>query len=133
MPANKDDVMLLMDVTNSCLKILDTTIDIEYNDFENNYRIHTVVERLLEVIGEASKRLSHETRDTLDHIPWKSIIGLRNIIAHDYDEIMYEFIWETATIFVPELLNNLNQVDSLKDYINQEKMKYEKTKDMEFQ
>ena len=40
------------------------------------------------VIGEAANPLSLELKQNTKYIPWSNIIGLRNIIAHDYDEIV---------------------------------------------
>jgi uncharacterized protein with HEPN domain len=45
------------------------------------------------VIGEASKRLSSSAKDNFPTVEWKKITGLRNIIAHEYGEIITERIW----------------------------------------
>ena len=128
-----DDTIFLMDIVECCLKIIDTTKNTKYYYFEKDYQKKSTVERLIEIIGEASKKISAETRDELAYIPWKKMIGLRNVIAHEYRDIIIEVIWQAALFFVPELLNNLYKIDDLKDFINQEKLKYKKTKDMELQ
>lgn len=53
---------------------------------DNDLRYHGFV-RLIQTIGEASRKLSAELRDANPHVPWSDIIGLRNILVHDYDEI----------------------------------------------
>lgn len=45
-------------------------------------------------IGEMALRISDELKDSTREIPWKDIIGLRNIIAHDYLGIDAEEIWQ---------------------------------------
>jgi uncharacterized protein with HEPN domain len=43
-------------------------------------------------------------------IPWRRIIGQRNILAHEYGEILVERIWKTAKESIPELVEVLNQL-----------------------
>lgn len=62
------------------------------------------LERALEIIGEAARRVSEPFRDAHPEIPWKYIIGNRNVIAHNYDEIVLEVLWTTATRDVPKLV-----------------------------
>jgi uncharacterized protein with HEPN domain len=58
--------------------------------------------RRLEIIAEAAKRIPEEIRSKNTHIPWKSIIGLRNIIAHNYDEVNVKEIWQIVKHHLPE-------------------------------
>lgn len=62
------------------------------------------LERALEIIGEAARRVSEPFRDAHPEIPWKYIIGNRNVLAHNYDEIVLEVLWTTATRDVPRLV-----------------------------
>ncbi|MFH0907969.1 MAG: HepT-like ribonuclease domain-containing protein [bacterium] len=69
--------------------------------------LQRAVERDLELIGEAAARVSPSYRDAHPEIPWKSIIGQRNVLAHDYGEILVEKIYRVAVNRVPELLAGL--------------------------
>lgn len=60
------------------------------------------------VIGEAANHVSEEFREEHPEIPWIQIIGQRNVLAHEYGEILVERIWLAATKSVPELLEILN-------------------------
>jgi len=51
-------------------------------------------ERNLEIIGEAARRVSPKTCEDNPDIPWRSIIGLRNVLVHEYGEIRYEVLWK---------------------------------------
>ena len=51
------------------------------------------LERVLELIGEAARRITPATRETHPAIPWKDIIGMRNIIAHEYGKVDFDEIW----------------------------------------
>jgi hypothetical protein len=63
--------------------------------------------RALEVIGEAAKRIPPETQARFADMPWRQIVGMRNVIAHDYLGIRLSRIYETATVFIPQLQSRL--------------------------
>ena len=65
------------------------------------------------VIGEMASKLSAEFIKNYNAIPWKKIIGLRNIIAHHYFGVSIETIWEITATDIPELLKYLKEI--LKD------------------
>lgn len=75
--------------------------------FAADRKTQYAVLRALEVIGEAAKRVPPEVQDRFPEIPWRQIIGMRNIIAHDYLGIRLSRVFETATAFVPELVERL--------------------------
>ena len=65
------------------------------------------VERQVLVIGEAAARVSEDLRQAHPEIPWKSIIGQRNVLAHEYGEILVERVWLVAKDRMPELIRLL--------------------------
>jgi uncharacterized protein with HEPN domain len=62
------------------------------------------IERSVEIMGEATRRVSKTYRDTHTEIPWREIIGQRNILAHEYGQIDHEILYKTATEDVPDLI-----------------------------
>lgn len=65
--------------------------------------------RCLQNIGEAAGRLSDAAKDAHPRVPWSDIVGLRNVLAHEYGAIDYERLWEIATIDVPLLAARLSR------------------------
>jgi len=61
-------------------------------------------------LGELSARLSDEFREEHDDIPWKLIRAMRNIHAHDYENVNPSIVWETLTKDIPMLKENLNVI-----------------------
>ncbi len=55
-------------------------------------------------MGEATKRLSSEFRAQYPEIPWKDIAGMRDILAHQYDRVNLNTLWDVVQTDVPELL-----------------------------
>ncbi|MBL8540957.1 MAG: DUF86 domain-containing protein [Betaproteobacteria bacterium] len=64
-------------------------------------------ERKLEVLGEAAKRVSSEFVQMHPEIPWRGMIGLRNVLAHNYGEIDRQRLRETACRELPGLITAL--------------------------
>jgi uncharacterized protein with HEPN domain len=65
------------------------------------------VERQLEILGEAARRMSEAFRREHPEIPWSSIIGQRNVIAHQYDDIDLEQLWSVVTSGIFILISQL--------------------------
>ncbi len=68
------------------------------------------VERCIEIIGEAARRLSPAFREGRADVPWRSIIGARNILAHEYGDVSQERIWALAQREIPALLAALENL-----------------------
>ncbi len=61
-------------------------------------------------IGELAKEISGDTQEKHDDIPWKSILGMRNKIIHDYENIDLAVLWGTVTKSLPELAKQIDGV-----------------------
>jgi uncharacterized protein with HEPN domain len=65
--------------------------------------------RNIEVIGEAAKRVSGETRGRLPQLDWKRICGMRDVLIHDYIGVDLEGVWNVAASRIPELEEALDE------------------------
>ncbi|MCX7030544.1 MAG: DUF86 domain-containing protein [Spirochaetes bacterium] len=74
-----------------------------FRDFEKDRKLQLAIERLLEILGEAARRVSEEFQKEHSEIPWRKIIGQRNVLAHEYGEIKLERIWVLVTENVVDL------------------------------
>jgi uncharacterized protein with HEPN domain len=61
------------------------------------------VVRQLEVIGEATKRISEELRSQHPGIPWRRMGGMRDVLIHDYMGVDLSVVWEVTQRDLPEL------------------------------
>jgi len=71
----------------------------------------------LTVIGEAAGKISGEFRDQHGEIPWREIIGLRNVLVHNYAEIDMDKVWGVISRSVPRLIPALEAVVPKEDEI----------------
>jgi len=71
--------------------------------FEQNELIQTWFIQNLQVIGEAARSLAPETREKYPAIPWTKMIGMRNILTHNYFEIDLDIVWVVIEQELPTL------------------------------
>lgn len=79
-------------------------------DFEQKDIVVDAVIRNLEVIGEAAKSVPIEVREEYPHIPWKRMIGLRNIMIHEYFGIDLSIVWTIVKNNLPEARRHLEEM-----------------------
>jgi uncharacterized protein with HEPN domain len=96
---------LLDDIVRSCEFILEHTSRMSLDEYFQNRLIRYAVERNLTIIGEAAFRLRAADPETANEITdIHQIIGLRNRLAHGYDdEVDDGLVWQTVQSSVPEL------------------------------
>ena len=95
-------LLYLEDILNAMNKIEDYSRGIEYNDFVKNTMLNEAVIRNLEIIGEASKNIPRNLRKQYPNIPWKRMIGLRNIMIHEYFGVDLKIVWTIVTKNISE-------------------------------
>jgi uncharacterized protein with HEPN domain len=98
------------DILESINRIENYTADLDYDDFIKNDLVKDAVLRNLEVIGEAAKNIPDEVREVFTDIPWRRIIGLRNIVIHEYFGVDFENIWKIIKENIPEVKPYIEQI-----------------------
>ncbi len=68
------------------------------------------VAQKLTIIGEAVARLSSEVTSRYNSVPWPDIVGLRNILVHEYFGIHWPLVWQTATDHAPVLRAQIAEI-----------------------
>jgi uncharacterized protein with HEPN domain len=79
-------------------------------EFDHNELIRVWCLRHLEVMGEAVARLSDDLRAHHVNIPWRDIIGMRNILIHGYFDVDWDRVWLAASRDIPQLKNELKKI-----------------------
>ena len=106
----KDPVLLVEDILEAMNKIEDYISGMEFQDFKSNSMAIDAVLRNLEVIGEASNNLPSNILSEYSEVPWKRMIGLRNIVIHEYFGVDLNIIWRIITKDIPETKPELEEV-----------------------
>lgn len=99
----RDDVCLL-DILDSAKTAADYVAGKTREEFLADRQCQDAVIRRLEIIGEAARRLSDETREAHPDLPWRELLGQRNILIHKYDDVDFAIVWETVQKDLPALI-----------------------------
>lgn len=112
---NERDPAYLWDMHNAALELAAMLEGVSRSKFKRNIVLCRATERCLEIIGEAARRVSAECCLANPRIPWRRVIGQRNILAHEYGQIDHDLIYETATRDIPLLALQLQEILALLD------------------
>lgn len=104
MSVPKDDRVYLWDMLTVAPAVVDFTRGHTLAKYEADLLLRSAVERQIEIIGEAARRISKEFQAAHPEIPWRPMQAQRHVLAHDYGEIKHERIWRVAETHVPELI-----------------------------
>lgn len=80
------------------------------DDFLGNETLKRAVVRSLEIIGEATKKISIDFKLKWDTISWKDMAGMRDRLIHNYMGINYSIIWDVIKNKMPELTKQIHEV-----------------------
>lgn len=81
-----------------------------WDEFSEDIQCQDAVVRRIEIIGEAARRLSQETRDKHLQIPWREITSMRNLVIHEYDVVDIGQVWDTIQNKIPPLIEELTKI-----------------------
>ncbi len=98
------DPTYLLDILDSARLAVEYARGVSKADFVQNTQLQDSIIRRIEIMGEASKRVSVSTRESLPEIPWAEMAGMRNLMIHDYDDIDLEIVWDTVQHDLPRLI-----------------------------
>jgi uncharacterized protein with HEPN domain len=93
MQLDDDDAARVWDVATYAQRLLDMARGRTYDEFLSDTQFRLAAERCIEIIGEAAGHVSDEFRSQFPDIPWRQIVGIRNIIVHGYAELDHERLW----------------------------------------
>jgi uncharacterized protein with HEPN domain len=88
--------------------------NVNFEQFESDFRINFAVVRALEIIGEAAKRIPDTVRQEYPVIPWKGMAGMRDRIIHGYDTVDLQIVWDVIKRDIPLIKPQIKQI--LTDY-----------------
>ena len=108
----KDTKIFLEHILESIELIEEYTADKTKEEFLTSQQLQDAVIKRIEIIGEAVKNIPNDIREKYTDIPWKDIVGMRDILIHQYFGVDLDLAWKVVKENIPELKK---QISSLKD------------------
>lgn len=104
------DAAYLWDMLDAARTVSRFVAGVRIDQYLEDKKLQLAVERAVEIIGEAARRVTDKFKEAHPEIPWKRIVGQRHVLAHEYGEIKQERMWAVATINIPELIDHLEKL-----------------------
>ena len=105
----KDDRLFLghmLDAAREAVSLIQEKSKVEY---DGDRTLRLALAHLIQIIGEAARRVSPECRETRPEIPWKAVVGMRHKVVHNYFEVDEELVWKTVVEDLPALISELER------------------------
>ena len=106
----RNDLVYLEDIFESIQKIESYTDGLSEKEFEENSEKQDAVLRRIEIIGEAVKNLSQETRSKYPNIRWREIAGMRDVVIHQYFGVTTGLVWRVIKSDLPVLKSKIKDI-----------------------
>jgi uncharacterized protein with HEPN domain len=106
----KDDLVYLGHMLDMAQKIAVRTAGLTRTAFDEDEDLRLALAHLIQIIGEAARRVSDEGRTRYPAIPWRELTGIRSKIVHDYMSVSFDVVWAVVTEDVPPLKRELERV-----------------------
>lgn len=103
MKSQRTHVDYLRDILDHVQMAEQFTTGIDYDAFCANAEKTLAVIRALEVIGEAAKHLPAPVQQDYPEVPWRNIVGMRDVLIHHYFGVDLEMVWKTVQQDLPRL------------------------------
>lgn len=104
MSPEERDRAYLFDMLQAARQVRDFVKGLTFDAYLADPMPRMAVERGLEIVGEAARNVSASFKASHPEIPWRDLIGLRNVLSHNYGEVKQDRIWEIATRDAPGLI-----------------------------
>jgi len=98
------DESLLLDILIAANLAMEFCVGLSWEDFSKDRKSQSAVVYQIQIIGEAARQMSSQTRQAQPDIDWMNIVGMRNRIVHDYSRIDFRVVWDIASNELPLLV-----------------------------
>lgn len=98
----------LDDMEHGIKKVLAHLEGLTKDEFMQDEWVQDATVRNIEIIGEAAKQLSEQTRALRPQLQWTKLMGMRDRLAHGYFAVNLDVVWNTVREDLPQLLSHVN-------------------------
>jgi uncharacterized protein with HEPN domain len=102
-----DYIKDILDAINKVEKFIE---GMTFEQFANDDKTVFAVIRALEIIGEATKNIERQVRESYPQIPWREMAGIRDKLIHDYIGVNINVVWKAAIEDLPKLKPKIQHI-----------------------
>jgi len=112
----KDPKIFLNHILESINLIEDYIKDKSKLDFLSSRQLQDSIIRRIEIIGEAVKNVASDIKEKNPNIPWNEVVGMRDILIHQYFGVDLDLTWDVINEDLPKLKNQITAIINEKNY-----------------
>jgi len=91
-------------------KAIEFTENISFDEYKTNTMLRYAVVKCVEIVGEASYKLTNEFRNQHPEIEWRDIISMRHILVHGYYQTEDKIVWDSVKNYLPLLKEKIKTI-----------------------
>lgn len=107
---DRTDEVFLDDILSATQSAREFVAGLSREEFLADRKTIFAVTRALEIIGEATKRISEDFKVRNPSLPWKVMAGMRDKLAHDYFGVNLDIVWSTVIEKLPEVESEVRRL-----------------------
>ena len=108
--SKREDIAFIEDIKEAIKRINSYISGMDYKEFLKDKKTQDAVVRNLEIIGEAAKNISQESKQKYPVMPWKDFARVRDKLIHFYHGVNYDIVWDIATNELPPVLKHIKKI-----------------------
>jgi uncharacterized protein with HEPN domain len=103
MAPTKSPRLRLLHIRDEIEGVTAALVGVSFESFRESYTLRRATERALQIISEAAKTLPPGLREQFPDVPWSAIIGIGNVLRHDYQHLDDRRVWDIVAVHLPQL------------------------------
>ncbi len=107
--SRRDDTISLRHMLDHAVEAVELVRGRCRGDLDTDRLLNLALVRLLEIIGEAARRVTPATQERVKGVPWPQIVSLRNRLIHGYDAVDFDILWSIVELDLPPLVDALRR------------------------
>lgn len=108
--SERTDLQFIQDILESSLAAIDFVEGYDFDRFSKDRKTKSAVIRELEIIGEASSRITTDKKNVYQEVPWRLLKDFRNVLSHEYFGVNEEIVWDIVKNKLPFLKTQIEEI-----------------------